>query len=270
MAYLTFLIDNYDSIPSRGAVFIHGNRWAWHNDAPDYDNAYLLTQLNVERALEPAGYHNLRCDWTVSTCSPDMPPQGSLQMALQSKIDPWDARAASDAALPGALAAIFGHSDPSELVMLSRHEAVRSQCCAQFVVSRERIRSHAKEEYVALRQWLLDGAEVGSTAGSNSRVVRAHGLAPKNDRVAGRIISYIWHILFLDVTGAAGSGSVGEGSAGMQLDVLNRAACPSAQDCYCRLYGRCDLQCRSPGSCVGQYSIPPAYQVPGHGPNDDA
>ncbi|RDW68787.1 DUF3431 domain-containing protein [Aspergillus mulundensis] len=276
MAYLTFLIDNYDAIPAPGAVFIHGNRWSWHNDAPDYDNAYLLAELNVERALEPAGYHNLRCDWSVSTCLPDMPPQGSMQMALQSKIDPWDARAASDAALPGALAAIFGRRDPAELVMLSRHEAVRAQCCAQFVVSKERIRSHSREEYVALRQWLLDGADAGTGAalnsGSGSRVVRGHGLAPKDDRVAGRIISYIWHILFLDVTGAAGrwGGSGGEGSAGMELDVLNRAACPSAQDCYCRLYGRCDLQCRSPGSCVGQYSIPPGYQVPGHGPKDEA
>ncbi|KAL4972499.1 hypothetical protein BDW66DRAFT_169528 [Aspergillus desertorum] len=264
MAYLTFLIDNYDSLPSSGAVFVHGSRWAWHNDAPDYDNAYLLTQLNVERALEPAGYHNLRCDWSVSTCSADTPPQGSLQVAFQSKLDPWDARAASDAALPAALATIFGHNDPAETVMLSRHEAVRSQCCAQFVVSRERMWSHSRDEYVALRQWLLDGAEASSATGSNSRIVRGHSAAPKDDRVAGRIISYIWHILFLDVTGASGS----DASDGIGLDVLNRAACPSAQDCYCRLYGRCDLQCRSPGSCAGQYKIPPGYKVPGHGRGD--
>ncbi|KAL6236481.1 hypothetical protein BDW75DRAFT_206534 [Aspergillus navahoensis] len=272
MAYLTFLIDNYDSVPSAGAVFVHGSRWAWHNDAPDYDNAYLLTQLNVERALEPAGYHNLRCDWSVSTCSADTPPQGSLQIAFQSKIDPWDARAASDAALPGALATIFGRNNPAETVKLSRHEALRSQCCAQFVVSRARIQSHEREEYVALRQWLLDGADSSASAnagGLNSRVVRGHGVAPKDDRVAGRIISYIWHILFLDVTGASRSESETGNGLGMDLDVLNRAACPSAQDCYCRLYGRCDLQCRSPGSCAGQYKIPPGYKVPGHGRTGD-
>ena len=32
MAYLTFLIDNYEEVPERGVVFVHGTRWAWHND----------------------------------------------------------------------------------------------------------------------------------------------------------------------------------------------------------------------------------------------
>ncbi|KAL4804655.1 hypothetical protein BDV18DRAFT_26620 [Aspergillus unguis] len=252
MAYLTFLIDNYDSVPAAGAVFVHGSRYAWHNDAPDYDNAYLLSLLDVDAALAPAGYHNLRCDWSVSMCLPSSPPQGSLQMKFQSAVDPFDARAKSDAALPGALAAIFGDGQSEGVLAPSRHEAVRSQCCAQFVVSRERIRGHSKEEYVALRQWLLDGAEVVG----NSRAMQRVGFAPKDDKVAGRIISYIWHILFLDV----GSSSGYEG--GIDLDLLNRAACPSAEDCYCRLYGRCGLKCRSPGSCLGQYRVPPGYKVP--------
>lgn len=183
-------------------------------------------------------------------------------MAFQSSVDPWDAHAASDAALPKALLAIFG-SDSGE--KLGRHETLRSQCCAQFVVSRERVRSHARDEYVALRQWLLDGMSpssgVGGKSDSNSRVIRRReGVAPKDDRVAGRIVSYIWHILFLDV---GGSGGAVDG--GLELEKLNRAACPTAKDCYCRLYGRCNLdRCRSPGSCAGQYRIPPDYKVPGH------
>ncbi|KAL4785043.1 hypothetical protein BJX76DRAFT_325813 [Aspergillus varians] len=259
MAYLTFLIDNYDAVPRAGAVFVHGSRWAWHNDAPDYDNAHLLAQLDIRSALKPAGYHNLRCDWSVSTCSANSPPQGSLQMAFQAVMDPWDARAASDAALPSALGSIFGGSTGE---LLSRHEAVRAQCCAQFVVSRERVQSHSREEYVALRQWLLDGSDDGASSSSSSsssggRVVRREAVAPADDRVAGRILSYIWHILFLDV----GQGLDG----GLDLGALNRAACPTAQDCYCRLYGRCDLdRCRSPGSCDGQYVIPNSYRVPGH------
>ena len=68
MAYLTFLIDNYEDVPAEGAVFVHGSRWAWHNDDPNYDNAALLIQLNMTTALATLGYHNLRCDWSLSTC----------------------------------------------------------------------------------------------------------------------------------------------------------------------------------------------------------
>ncbi|KAL3478845.1 hypothetical protein BJX99DRAFT_96997 [Aspergillus californicus] len=248
MAYLTFLIDNYDDIPKAGAVFVHGSRWAWHNDAPDYDNAYLLSVLDIQSALEPWGYHNLRCDWSVSTCPSTAPPQGSFQMSIQSVLDPWDARAASNTAMPQGLAAIFGKDG----LMLGRHDAVRAQCCAQFVVSREMVRKHSRSEYIALRQWLLDG----SNAPGDSSTPRQQGSAPKDDRIAGRIISYVWHILFMD--GAATEG-------GLNLDVLNGMACPRAQDCYCRLYGRCNLDhCGSDGRCLGQYNIPLDYKVPGH------
>ena len=39
------MIDDYDDTPAVGAVFVHGSRRAWHNDAPDYDNAALLVSL---------------------------------------------------------------------------------------------------------------------------------------------------------------------------------------------------------------------------------
>jgi hypothetical protein len=69
---------------------------------------------------------------------------------------------------------------------------VRAQCCAQFVVSRDRIWQHGRDEYIALRQWLLDGSDDG-VARNAQRGSRA---APGDDRVAGRIVSYLWHILF--------------------------------------------------------------------------
>lgn len=252
MAYLTFIIDNYAEIPAAGAVFVHGSRWAWHNDAPDYDNAALLGVLNVPVALELTGYYNLRCDWSTSTCPPTVAAQGSLEMRLQSTLEPWSARAASDTALPRALASIFGGDDYTAAerkaqLELRRTDAVRSQCCAQFVVSRERIWQHSRLEYVALRQWLLDGIE-------DPRSSQTHGgpAAPLDDRVAGRILSYMWHILF------AKPNLNGE----LELRQLNKDACPSAGDCYCRLYGRCDLQCPNPGTCWGQYKIPPDYKLP--------
>jgi Protein of unknown function (DUF3431) len=70
MAYLTFMIDNYEHVPAACAVFLHGSRFAWHKDGQDYDNRAILAALNVSSALAPLGYRNLCCDWSTSTCSP--------------------------------------------------------------------------------------------------------------------------------------------------------------------------------------------------------
>jgi len=242
MTYLTFLIDNYKNIPLTGAVFVHGSRWAWHNDAKDYDNLSLLSLLNISSALDTNGYHNLRCDWSASTCPPNTPPQGSLERSMRARIEPWNERAASDAAMPRALALLFGGVGSARdmaAAMLGRSDAVRAQCCAQFVVSRERIWAHSRAEYVGLRQWLLD--EDG---------------APRDDKISGRILSYVWHILFLPPSNEEGEGER------VDLDWLNGQACPKAEDCYCRLYGRCGLSGCTDGSCQGQYSVPPGFRLP--------
>ena len=139
MAYLTFIIDNYDEIPLAGAVFVHGARFAWHNDAPDYDNAALLATLNIPAALSQNGYHNLRCDWGASTCSPsESPPQGSLETSMRAMAEPWNTRVVSDNALPRALATLFGEDEvdtesyssvnaAKPVLYLARSDAVRSQ-----------------------------------------------------------------------------------------------------------------------------------------------
>lgn len=251
MAYLTFLIDNYAYLPAAGAVFVHGSRWAWHNDAPDYDNAALLAALNVTAALEPWGYYNMRCDWSVSTCLTSSASQGSLETSLQAMLVPWDARAVSDAALPHALAVMFGGDESirSRDLLLGRSNVVRSQCCAQFVVARESVWQHSRDEYVALRQWLLDGS---IDKGHDGHVHNSNA-APSDDRVAGRILSYIWHILFI---------KSGDANA-VDLERLNKQACPYADECYCRLYKRCKLKgCTSPGSCYAQYSLPQNFRLP--------
>jgi hypothetical protein len=235
MAYLTFLIDNYDHVPAAGAVFVHGARFQWHNDEAEYDNAVLLSALNIPTALEPSGYHNIRCDWSLSTCPASTPPQGSLETSFQAKLVPWDDRAASDAGLPKALASIFGGKD-AQMVRPGTSDAVRSQCCAQFVVSRESILRHSREEYIALRQWLLEDK--------------------RSDLVVGRILSFVWHILFIQQDGAEGAG------VGTNLERLNKQACPNARECYCRLYGRCDLGKCTSGACFGQYRLPQDLKLP--------
>lgn len=239
MAFLTFLTDNYENIPPVGAVFVHGARYQWHNDSPDYDNLDLLASLNVSAALEPYGYHNLRCDWSASTCSSrESVPQRSLETTFKARLQPWDARAVSDVALADALVTLFGSDVSAEKLLLGRSDAVRAQCCAQFVVSPQRVWQHSRAEYAALRQWLLDGGY-------------GRGSAPADDRVAGRVISYLWHILFMQ-----------DPYNGITLDRLNAQACPSAAECYCRLYGRCDLKGCTTARCAGQYTLPPGFRLP--------
>lgn len=86
MPYLTFLIDNYENVPAAGVVFVHGNRFQWHNDHPQYDNLDLLSLLNVEEALKENGYHNMKCDWSLSTCRKDAVPQASLETSMQASL----------------------------------------------------------------------------------------------------------------------------------------------------------------------------------------
>ena len=253
MAYLTFIIDNYASIPASGAVFVHGSRFAWHNDHPDYDNAFLLSLLNLSAAVAVHGYHNLRCDWRASTClAAEAPPQGSLETKMRAVLEPWNMRAVSDQALPGALMAIFGHDFDQE-PLLGRGDAVRSQCCAQFVVARSSIWRWERKEYVALRQWLLDGSAGSETAGKTA--------APSDDRVAGRILSYVWHILFIQQAETDSQKPLSDIRGGVDLQRLNLLACPGAEECYCRLYGRCGLGCSS-GSCPGEYRLPQDLKLP--------
>ena len=249
MAYLTFLVDNYASIPSAGAVFIHGSRFSWHNDHQAYDNKALLSALNTTSALANDGYHNLRCDWSASTCSASTEPQGSIATLTRAKLEPWNIRAVSDAALPRSIATLFGHeSEVAANVKLGRADRVRAQCCAQFIVSRSSIHQHSRDEYIALRQWLLDSKNRVSPTSPRSATA-----APADDLVAGRILSYIWHILFLRHEKTA---------EGLDLGSLNERACPKAADCYCALYGRCELRgCTSEG-CPGMYVLPKGYRLP--------
>ncbi|QIW99644.1 hypothetical protein AMS68_005162 [Peltaster fructicola] len=53
------------------------------------------------------------------------------------------------------------------------------------------------------------------------------------DHVSGRILEYSWHIIF------------GE----------KAVFCPDAKTCYCQVYGLCNLECGSEGTCESQYTL---------------
>jgi hypothetical protein len=161
MVYLTYIIEHYDAL-SDITVFLHSSRWSWHNnDLFDNDLAFMLKHLIPQRVIRE-GYVNLRCQWypgcpswlnTSSSASPD--PQKGEQALIPSL---WP-QLFPTAPLPLALA---------------------HPCCSQFALSRSRILSVPRAEYVRLRAFLL--------------------ATRTPDNLIGRVFEYVWQYLW---TGAA-------------------------------------------------------------------
>ncbi|KAJ4334635.1 hypothetical protein N0V87_006671 [Didymella glomerata] len=201
MVYLTYIIDNYDSLPDN-ILFIHPNRYQWHNDDPDYDGLPMLRRLQLP-FLEEQGYVNIRCAWSLG-CPAEIKPlaeEGEHREAVHAGGD-----------YKKAFQTLF----PDKAVP----KEVGVSCCAQFAATREKIWEKKKSEYQRYRQWLLD-TELG-------------------DSISGRVLEYSWHMVF-------GKEPV---------------HCPSAQECYCKVFGLCHLECRDSGSCEGRYILPPYSSLP--------
>ncbi|KAL8243957.1 hypothetical protein R6Q59_010215 [Mikania micrantha] len=159
MAYLTFLIDHFEKLPSV-MVFLHphldGFPQAWHTDAPNYNNVKSIRSLRLEYVLEH-GYANMRC-----IHDPGCP--------AEIQINREDPDRSTEHAMREAWPALFGgnRSDIPEIIA--------EPCCAQFAVSRTQVLNRTKAEYVHYRQWLLD--------------------TELSDAVSGRIMEYLWHVFF--------------------------------------------------------------------------
>ncbi|KAF2798288.1 hypothetical protein K505DRAFT_233696 [Melanomma pulvis-pyrius CBS 109.77] len=201
MVYLTFIIDNYDKLPDN-ILFIHPQRYQWHNDDPDYDGLPMLRHFQLPY-LETEGYVNIRCAWALG-CPAEIKP-------LEEE---GEHRAAVHAG--GQYKAGFEMLFPE----LEVPKEVGVSCCAQFAVTKEKIRERKKEDYVRYREWLLT--------------------TELEDSISGRILEYSWHIIF-------GKSPV---------------HCPTAEECYCKVFGLCKLECPQMGSCAGRYILPPFSSLP--------
>ncbi|KAI1390055.1 uncharacterized protein F4822DRAFT_428402 [Hypoxylon trugodes] len=62
---------------------------------------------------------------------------------------------------------------------------------------------------------------------------------PLKDSLSGRVLEFSWHIIF-------------------GKDAYH---CPSAKECYCNVFGLCDLQCTD-SACDGRYILPPYSSLP--------
>ncbi|KAL8822452.1 MAG: hypothetical protein Q9191_006811 [Dirinaria sp. TL-2023a] len=164
MAYLSYIIDNYASLPSTLA-FIHshasGFLTAWHTDTPLHSNIAALSTLRIAFVQEN-GYVNLRCNW-----NPGCVPAHRVNKHVTPQV--WGEVFANVSA--PLLLQRKGEEEGREVP-----EQVAAACCAQFAVSRDRVLKRPRSDYVALRKWVV---ETG-----------------KSDAQSGRVMEFLWHVVF--------------------------------------------------------------------------
>ncbi|KAL0256163.1 hypothetical protein SLS55_008555 [Diplodia seriata] len=157
--YLTYIIEHYHDLP-KTLLFLHshesGYPGGWHTDTPAHSNVWSVENLNLDY-VHQAGYVNLRC-----THIPGCPDE------IQPFRDPFDASRAKEIHMPAAWQALFGNPDVPHVI--------GAACCAQFAVSRDRVLKRPLDDYVHFRDWVLD--------------------TPLEDDLSGRILEYLWHVIF--------------------------------------------------------------------------
>jgi len=159
MAYLTFIIDHYDILPSY-MVFVHPHLegWpaAWHTDSAGHNQVSSIRSLKLEY-LEQHGYANMRC-----LHDPGCPAE--IQVGRQE-----DHRTAEHA-MRDAWPFMFGgnYTDIPKVIGVP--------CCAQFAVSKTQVLKRSKSDYERYRRWLLD--------------------TELDDDTSGRVFEYLWHVIF--------------------------------------------------------------------------
>ncbi|KEQ59545.1 uncharacterized protein M437DRAFT_77999 [Aureobasidium melanogenum CBS 110374] len=158
--YLTYLIENFEKLPSTIA-FVHphedGNPRAWHTDADGYSNVKSLLSLQTG-FVQSHGYANLRC-----IANPGC-PDGTRP--FHEYHDEEDRRA--EHAIAHVWKELFGNNDVPEVI--------GATCCAQFAVSRDQVRKRPLEFYVGALKWLHE--------------------TPLDDDTSGRVFEHLWHIIF--------------------------------------------------------------------------
>ncbi|KAJ9612158.1 hypothetical protein H2200_003755 [Cladophialophora chaetospira] len=163
MVYLSYIIDYYDSL-SDVTIFVHAHQITWHNnDLLDSDMITHIKHLS-EAHVTRVGYFNLRChhepgcpDWLHL----DRPDD---QLDMHRKMEE---RAFS--------LAVWKELHPN----VPPPKAISQPCCAQFAVSRDRIRAIPRAEYLRYRNWIL-GTDL-------------------SDTFSGRVMEYSWQFLFAGV-----------------------------------------------------------------------
>jgi len=160
MVYLSYIIEHYNNLTDVN-IFMHSHRFAWHNnELLDNDAVQMVSRLSAER-VQREGFMNMRCSWNPG-CPSWMHP-GTVEEDVNKQEETMLAKSWS------------------ELFPLDPIPNVLAQpCCAQFAISRDRIRSLPLARYVFYRDWLLRTS--------------------LSDYISGRVWEYVWQFVFTGKT----------------------------------------------------------------------
>lgn len=167
MRYLTFIIDNYDSLPDIIA-FRHGHNNSRHQR---FDSAIEINNLNLT-TVRLRRYQNFNCGLSLWGCTEHI--HLAEEQRKENATNSQARRLLSARSQPEVDAAIYENWDAWFGVPMP--EDVSTACCAQFAVTKEAVYIRTKEKYVEWRQWLL-----------STSLTTWH---------SGMVFEKIWHIVF--------------------------------------------------------------------------
>lgn len=162
----------------------------------------------------------MRCVWTIG-CPSEIRP------SIDEGAEPSEHQLSARRVFRRAFKEILPEHGVPDIVGVS--------CCAQFGVTRETMRLKPRQEYVRMRNWLLDTS--------------------LDDYLAGKVFEYSWHSELLPFRVLR--------RVLMSTVIFGKDAvfCPSALDCYCNVYGLCDTACTQ-RKCDVRYNLPPFSTLP--------
>ncbi|CAL8463939.1 g3474 [Coccomyxa elongata] len=183
MAYLQFIIDYWGRLPA-SIAFIHGHRGTWHvedhvpvlrrlrwGEVPYANLRYRNGPHNRLRwkcgnETDDPAFKKFDCNWVGNWIYP-----GSLKPRKEKLITTMNKDEWIDSV---ELTEVWDQTFEQELGPMPH--TIHGPCCAEFIVSRERIEAHPREFYVGLRDWIVD---------------------TELDRYrSGRVFEYMWAIMF--------------------------------------------------------------------------
>lgn len=158
--YLAFIVSNYGHLP-RYTAFIHAKNKQFHNDVLGPHTSDILRNLRLE-TVAAKGYVNLRCTHEEG-CPVAVKPLNPTETDLRNK----DIRA--------YFADVY--MELFDVPQSKVPQTIGNICCAQFVVSRDRILARPKADYERMLKWA-----------TTTKVTHSFGV--------GWTFEKLWHIIF--------------------------------------------------------------------------